>query len=79
MLRKRADIVSEDGFRQADKFIAMDTAIMFQAIFNIDLNLSEQAVIFAINRSANNGGKTRVDQNLTAYDNKNPIFFRITG
>jgi hypothetical protein len=43
------------------------------------LNLGEQAVIFAVNRRTNNGGKTRADQNLTAYDNKDPIFFRIMG
>jgi len=56
----------------------MNTAGMFEAFVNTNLYLSRKAVVNGIDRCTNHSGKTRVDQQLTAYDDEDTRFLRVS-
>jgi len=74
---KSADIISQYGFRKADKFITVNSAVVFQPFFYADFNLSGKTVIFGMNRGADYSGKLGVYNQLSGDNNENTVTLRI--
>jgi hypothetical protein len=53
-LRESSDIIGQRGFGQADKFVAVYTAILLKAIFRPNIHLSRKTQPFRVDGSANN-------------------------
>jgi ABC-type proline/glycine betaine transport system substrate-binding protein len=67
-----ADIVRESGFRKADQLVAMDTAVMLESLLDIHRNLAVEAIMPAIDRSANSARKAGVQDKLATNDGEDP-------
>jgi len=72
-----ADIIGQYGFREANKFIAINSAVMFQPFFYADFNLGGNIIIFGINGSANNRRKGGVNNRLSGDNHENTVTLRI--
>ena len=63
--------------RDTDEFVAVNAALVLQSFFSAYFYLRGEAVIAGINRRADDRGKLGIDENLAAYNDEDPILFRI--
>lgn len=67
----------QHGLRQADQFVAMDAAFVFQSFLDADRDLRTQTIAPRVHRSGGSGGKSGIEQNLAAYNREHPLLLRI--
>jgi len=72
-----ADIISKHGFRDAGKSVGMDRTFAFQPFSNSDGDFRGEAEPAGVNRRADHGGKSCIDEVLAAYNSKHALLLGI--
>ncbi len=62
---------------ETDEVVAQDRAFMFHAFVDTDRDLGGESVSASEDRGADDGGKSGIEQNLTAHDDEVTVEFRI--
>jgi len=62
---------------QAHEFVAVNAGFLLKALFKANADLRAETVMLGVNRCADHGREPRINQSLTAYDDKNTLFARI--
>jgi len=73
-IRKRANVISQHGFRDTDQIVTEYSAVVFKPIIDTNFNLSGEAVIISVDRGANDRGETLLYKGLPGNNQKNPMF-----
>ena len=68
--REMANVVGEDGLRQADQLIAVNAAVVLESLLDADRNLAVKTVPAGVDRRADHAGKAGIEEKLTAYDDE---------
>jgi len=77
VIGESADIIGQYGFWEANKFIAINSAVMFQSFFYANFNLGGKTVIFGMNWCADYSRELGVYNQLSGDNHKNTMTFRI--
>jgi len=75
--RQSSDEISQHRLREADEFVAMDTAVVLQPFRNPHCHLSRQSLVNRVHRCAGDGREAGVNQDLTADDHEDTKPLRI--
>jgi len=73
VIRETADVISQHGFWEAYKCIAIDRAIVFKPFINANLDLSGNTFILGINLSTDYRRKCGVNELLPGNDQKDTV------
>lgn len=77
--RQITDEVCEGALRKTHELVAVNAALVLQALLDTYVNLSVQTVATGIHRSADQGGERGVDEKFATNDDKDSLPTRIAG
>jgi len=77
VIGESADVISQHGFREANKFIAINSAVVFKPFFYANFNLGGEAVISGMNWGADYSGEFGVNKRLSGDNHENTVTLRI--
>jgi len=72
-----ANIVGEQRFTNTDQIITVNSTVVFKPFVNPYFNLSCKAIVFRINRRANDSRKSVINNSLSGNNKENALFLGV--